>query len=461
MNILDRTIGFFSPEAAFQRETARKKLGLLRTYEAAGKGRRLGSWGLGSSNTRENLDQKALRDRARFLAKNNPYAASALRAMTSYVIGQGIRPHSDSKEIDAVLKSWADSADCDFFGENNLYGLQALAFRHLMVDGEVFIQRLIDKTSPIPLKLRIIESDRLDENKTFKTTIQGIEYNDKFQVSAYYFFDSDSFGRLPKSKRIPASEIIHLYRRDSVSQSRGTSWFAPVILRLKDFDEFEDSELLRQKIAACFVGFYRDLEPMGEDPFANQDGSPKELMPGTIMSAPSGQTIEFNNPPQPVTYASYAEHTKLTLAAGLGVPYMILSADYSRANYSSSRMAMLNFHRYVKTIQENVILPRLKTIEQWLLETTYLMGAPEVPLPLVWAVPPREFVDPLKDVEAAIESVRAGFRSHSDVLRELGNDPDDVYLEIKKDNETLKKIGINLFNHERDDDEFRKPKINP
>ena len=31
-------------------------------------------------------------------------------------------------------------------------------------------------------------------------------------------------------------------------------WFAPVILKLRDLDEYDDAELVRKKIEACFQG---------------------------------------------------------------------------------------------------------------------------------------------------------------------------------------------------------------
>jgi lambda family phage portal protein len=261
---------------------------------------------------------------------------------------------------------------------------------------------------------------------------------------AYHFFHSLSSSN-PKTKRIPASDIIHLYRKDRASQIRGTSWLAPVLLRMKDLDDFEDAELLRQKLAACFVGFYRDLESMGEDPFSNTDGSPKEILPGSIFKAPSGQTLEFSAPPQTAGFSSYTRNSKLSLSAGLGVPYMMLSGDYSEANYSSSRMAMLNFFRFVECIQSQILIPSLcLKIEGWLRESLSLKGK-DVRRPLVWSVPRKEMVDPGKDIEALKLAVEAGFRSHASVVREFGDDPQDVYSEIGELKKIFDHIGVSFF----------------
>ena len=52
------------------------------------------------------------------------------------------------------------------------------------------------------------------------------------------------------------------------------------------------------------------------------------------------------------------------------------------------------------------------------------------------------WVDPVKDVNSATISVQNGFRSRSDVIREQGRDPDEVWEEIQKENDTLRAKGI-------------------
>jgi capsid protein len=41
---------------------------------------------------------------------------------------------------------------------------------------------------------------------------------------------------------------------------RAVSWFAPVIVRLKEFDEYEDATLMKQKIAACLAVITTDVD---------------------------------------------------------------------------------------------------------------------------------------------------------------------------------------------------------
>jgi capsid protein len=60
----------------------------------------------------------------------------------------------------------------------------------------------------------------------------------------------------------------------------------------------------------------------------------------------------------------------------------------------------------------------------------------------VWTPPKWQWVDPLKDVQAARLERLAGMTSLSEQIREKGNDPDAVFDEIERENETLAKKKI-------------------
>lgn len=68
------------------------------------------------------------------------------------------------------------------------------------------------------------------------------------------------------------------------------------------------------------------------------------------------------------------------------------------------------------------------------------------------------WVDPVKDVNAATTSVVNGFRSRSDVIREQGRDPEEVWAEIEKENEIIRQKNILIKDEvikdvSKDDDE--------
>jgi capsid protein len=53
----------------------------------------------------------------------------------------------------------------------------------------------------------------------------------------------DFNGKKRERQRIPADEIIHKFVRYRANQVRGVTWFAPVLLNLKNLDGYEFNEL--------------------------------------------------------------------------------------------------------------------------------------------------------------------------------------------------------------------------
>ncbi len=455
MRFLERTIESFSPQLALNRELARKRLSVARSFEAASLGKRLEAWG--SQKAKEQpFDRKILRNRARFIVENNPYASAAVDILSVYLIGNGIIPHilksdSENKFFEKILKDWADKTECDADKRLNFYGLETVVMNHVITDGEVFIQRIFTRSnSKLPIRLKVIECDYLDETKNqdskpgLNRISKGIEYNSLGERVAYWFYDQHpeqhSSYRL-ESKRILAEDVIHIYRKRWASQERGLTWFLPIIVKLKDFDDYEDAELMRQKLSACIFAILRDLEAQGDD-FDKKDSFPRNIEPGAILTAPSGQTMDFHAPPSPLGTNDWLVHSKMTMGVGVRIPYMLLSGDYSAANYSSSRMAMVNFYKFISQVQNITIIPQLcQPISNWFIEALSLTKQTGN-IELSWSLPKKELTDPIKDVESTKLSVEAGFMAHSDAIRELGDDPADVYERIKDSNDKADKLGL-------------------
>lgn len=61
--------------------------------------------------------------------------------------------------------------------------------------------------------------------------------------------------------RVPASEIIHLFRPLRPGQIRGEPWLARALVKLNELDQYDDAELVRKKTAAMFAGFITRLAP--------------------------------------------------------------------------------------------------------------------------------------------------------------------------------------------------------
>jgi hypothetical protein len=110
-----------------------------------------------------------LRARSRDLVRNNPYARRAIAALVGNAIGTGITLGIKNEQLGEALEAVVRRGR--FFGDHDLYGLQAMAARAGFESGDCLIVR--ERTSSaeagrsgVPLKLKVLEGDFLDTNKT-------------------------------------------------------------------------------------------------------------------------------------------------------------------------------------------------------------------------------------------------------------------------------------------------------
>ena len=445
MNFFERMIAFLAPRYAVKRAIAHHS---LRAYEGAVTGRRGKGWKApnGDADTVIAQSLERLRNRSRQLVRDNAYAERAVRTIVSNVVGTGIMSKMSDSNLDKRWQEWCYSRRPDFYGKMDFCGLQALVMRSVVESGEVLIRRRRGETRDDHTSLQILEADFLDTNKTDKTDRirDGIEFDDNGRVVAYHVFKIHPGARTINFKlnfesvRIPASEIIHLYRTDRPGQNRGVPWAAPVMLRMRDYDDYEDAQLMRQKIAACFVGFVES----SEDPATQASGDEQKPLserftPGQWEVLGPGQKISFGSPPSVgADYEPYVRRTLTMLAAGWGLSYEALTGDLSQVNFSSGRMGWIEMGRNISAWQWQLMIPNFcEPVKNWWLEGEGLSASTRVPVKLqtTWTPPRREMIDPTKEVPAMKDAIRSGLATLSDSVRQLGYDPDDHLSELESD----------------------------
>jgi lambda family phage portal protein len=462
---IDTAIGIVSPRWQLDRLRARVQADIVRHYEGASRGRRTQGWNRasGDANKLTGPALAILRDSARDLVRNNGHAESGLRTIANHVVGWGIvgKPAKPNPQADAAWKAWAESTDCDTEGRKNFYGIQRLFMRTIAESGECLIRKRVRRPEDglaLPLQLQVLDPDYLDTSKTDVTgpaggpIINGVEFDMIGRRVAYWLFKEHPGSSRPgssQSSRIPAESIIHGYREDRPGQVRGISWFSPVLLKFKDFDEFDDATLMKQKIAACLAVIVTDVDgqatPLG---VADADKNPEwdSLEPGMIANMAPGKSVTVVEPPKVSEYPDFCKTTLRTIAAGLGVTYEDMTGDYSNMPYSAARMSRLRHWDDVQEWRWQMLIPQLcNPVWGWAMQAAAMMGkvSPEGVAP-AWTAPPPAMMDPNTEVTANRNRVRSGQASQSEVLRELGYDPKAVYAEIAKDNETFDKLGLVL-----------------
>jgi lambda family phage portal protein len=457
---LYRVTKSFAPVWTERRLQALRK---IRGFDAASTGRRTSGWrrNFGNANTVNARALVELRLHARDLERNNPYASKAIDVITGNAVGWGISPKpigGDTKAASELWKRWADTPECDVEGRLTFAGIQELAMASAVRDGAVLLRRRRRKLEDglaVPIQIQILEVDHLDTAKdgvkgpSGGMIIQGVEFDQIGRRVAYWLFPEHPGSGLPsaESRRVSASDILHLYLMRRPGQVNGTSWLATTIAPLKDFDDYEDSQIMKQKIAACFAAFI--VNP-GGDPLAigqedEDDDSIEEFGPGQTQYLTPGEDIRFANPPS-TEEGGFSTRVLRKIAAGMRITYEDLSGDYSQVNFSSARMARLAHWREVHKWRWNMLIPVVcDGVWNWFVEAADQGGLLKaLPERASWTCPPMPMLEPDKEGLALMRLVRTGAMTPDQMVREQGYDPDEFWPEYAASFDRIRKLGIDL-----------------
>lgn len=463
MNAIDKVIGYISPSAQLKRARARSALAIVeRSYDGAKTGRRTSGWTTGSTSANAEISPALtlLRNRSRDLVRNNPYAAKAINSLVSNAIGTGITPTlSDGQDL---WKKW--TTECDADGQLDFYGLQMLAARTIRESGEVLIRlryRLPSDGLSVPLQMQVLEPDYLDntkyENLPNGGWIQhGIEYDAIGKRAAYWLYKQHPGELAPTlngllSYRVPASDVLHIYEKTRPGQSRGVPVLAPSMLKMRDLDDYEEAELVRKGIEACFAAFVHtddDTLLLGQE--STDSGTPsrriENLSAGMIQYVKNSEGVTFGAPASANGYNDYIRTQLHAIAAGAGITYEQLTGDLSQVNYSSIRAGTLEFRRMVEQWQWLTFIPMMcQPIMRTWIDTAVLAGKlKKADINVEWTTTRFDWVDPVKDVTGELMEIAAGLKPWSEAVRGRGYDPKGNIAAIAKEQDEFKKAGISI-----------------
>jgi len=462
------------------------------SYDGAGTGRRSFSWKANSRGPNAAaLDGiRTLRDRSRAAVRNNAHAESAISRMVSNTIGTGITPkprHDDEKIRVALQELWDDwTADADADGRTDFYGLQALIARAVYTDGECFVRLCYGKPNGdyiVPLQLQVLEADfvPLEKNETLgngRFIRAGIEFNTKGRRVAYWIYRSHPgegifTGNGNDIVRIKADEILHIYNPTRPGQLRGVPILAPVLARLKSLDEFDDAVMFRQEVANLFAGFIR--KPAPDDPMVDPDTGRAittdtdgftplvGLEPGSMQELLPGEEVEFSNPPDAGnTYQDFMRQQLLAIAAGIGLPFEVMTGDLRNVNDRVIRVVLNEFRRGIEARQWSVFIHQLcRPVRAAWMDTAMLNNAIHLPdyinkrrayLRTRWVPQGWAYLHPVQDVQARRMEAEAGFTSRSEVALRQGYDAEMIDAEQAADNARADRLGLSYNSDGRTQD---------
>lgn len=457
---------------------------LRNSYEGAGTGRRALGWDApeGALNAIALPALPALRKRSKAAVRNDPYAFSAISKRVSNIIGTGITPRASIKndalraELRQLWEDWVDEADAD--GLADFYGQQAMIARMVEETGECFVRlryRRPEDGFAVPLQLQVLAAEYVPLDRNFRTRAgnnvrAGIEFNAIGQRVAYWMYSTHPGDSQLMSvgynvlNRIPADQVLHIFEPTEGGQLRGIPRLAPVLLRLKSLDNYDDAVLFRQEVANLFAGFITrkaveggppEIDPLtGLPVVVDRDGAPLVgLEPGSMQELMEGEEVTFSDPPDAGgTYVEFMRQQLQASAVGVDLPYELLTGDMGDISDRVLRVLLNDFRRRIEQLQFGVYVFQLcRPVRQAWLDAAVLSGSIDLPDYTArrreyqrtrWVPQGHPYIHPVQDVDGKLKEIKGGLASRSEHVLRTGYDAEQIDEENAQDNARATRLGL-------------------
>lgn len=431
MNIIDRTVAYFNPQAGMQRVAARKTLEIIDSgYSeggASGKKKSMRGWMSFSGSPKDDIDLNltTLRSRSRDLFMNAPLATAALRTNKTNVVGPGLRlkarldseflgmseEQADAweRQTEREFSIWAESKHCDALRMSDFFDLQGVAFLGCLMNGDAFSIFKRSKATPYmpyTLRLHVIEADRIStpwlnvlgtnvegKNKdNGNNIISGVEIDSEGMTLAYHISNvypvvtGLDASKPRKWVRVEAfgsktgrPNILHLMEPERAEQRRGVPYLSPVIESLKQISRYTEAELMSAVIGAMFTVFIKSQGPSSELPLGSMVPDGQKVAPnepavyelgnGAINVLNEGEDVTFADPKRPGgQFDSFVNALCRYIGAALEIPQELLQKSF-QSSYSASRAALLEAWKMFR-VRRNWLAKEFcqPVYEEWLTE---------------------------------------------------------------------------------------------
>jgi lambda family phage portal protein len=462
-----------------------------RSYDGAEYSRLWKDWITGSTSANNELYSilPTLRDRCRDLARNDPYANGALRLICDNVLGesgftfqakvpllrgQGFNDGAN-QQIEALFHHWARRENCDVRGLSDFTQLERLILRTWAESGEVLIREVYQPfgSSKIPYALQVLEPDYLAEDLTIQLknstsrVEMGVQIDPMGRREGYWIYKGHPGDRRTTAQVnryevefVPAAEMHHLFICDRPGQLRGVPWLAVAIKRLHFLADTEDAELVAAKLSAFVGGVIKSLEPDSftdsvqdsEHATEGQPGQFREFEPGMFLKLfPDEDFQSFSNNRPNQALPDFTKHILRGISAGVGLSYSGVSNDFSDASYSSHRAEKLKEIRSTRFLQNEFKSQFHNPITRKVIEWGWLKGKLDLAQyelyeeryqKFNWGSPSFDWIDPSKDIAAAVQAIESGLSTYTIELSKLNRDFEEIVAERSREKDMLEAAGL-------------------
>lgn len=420
--------------------------------------------------------------RAEDLLENDPHAVSLVGGMSTNVVGAGVKVQSrldaealgispeEARQVQAQAERawgiWCKEADAG--GRMHFDELQYLTMHTALGLGEaVHLCRMLKpKDHPersFQFALRPVSPHRLSTPSDLlhdPTISDGVQLGPDGQALGCWLQEPDPFtGRLADSaaasqyvynpvRAAHRPVVLHVFPTTKPEQVRGASILAPAMKMFRDLNDCLDYNLVGQIITAAFpVAVYTENPQAHLGPAALHSAEDKryysEVVPGKFFYLNTNERIQsLANANPPATFAPFIERILRAVGSAAGMPYEVVAKDFSKTNYSSARAALLEAWRVFTRYQQWLVRAFCQVCYEAVFEEAWLLDKIRLPkgAPFFydarhdwtrsrWIPPRRGHVDPLKEMAANIEGLKAGVLTFADVIEADGGDWEEAFVQ--------------------------------
>lgn len=426
-------------------------------------------------------NQNQLVGRSRDLERNSGIAKGGIQTVVDNVVGTGLRLNPNpnylalgrskawadnwSREVRALWWSWAETTACDAADTLIFDQMTAQTLRAQLVNGDAFAIALWlpGRSDGWATKMQTIDADRLSTpaGRSESTSLRGGVQMDEYGAPLGYWVrrshpgdylvtgSLEGYGQwefVPKRNAIGRRVAIHCYDKERSGQSRGKPILSSVLSNFKGLDRYTAAEIQAAVINAMVAmvietpldqsgieALFRDdkaeyLKARSEHAVAIESGSTLALFPGDKATAfaPSRPSNGFG---------AFQENVGRIIALAYDMPYELLFKDFTKANYSSMRAAMLEAWRSFNRRRDDLGTQWADPVYMLFLEEAINAGKVEGPdfytMPYAyarcaWIGPGRGWVDPVKEAQAAEIRIKTRISTYRDECAEQGRDWQEV-----------------------------------
>ena len=427
---------------------------------------------------------RTLRDWARHLADNSSIVTAILSSRVTDAIGTGLTYEPlvrDRKgkllddlndKLRKIHTDWSRAPDVT--GEYSRQELERLAWRTWDLDGECFIRRVIRRRltnkRALPYQLQILDADwiphNLTQDRNGELIVHGIQKDEWGAPIRYYIETVTKFDIYTaagtaldpaRMTKIDAQDMTHLKRVQRPNQTRGVTLLHPVIFRISDIAEYQESHRLAARASSdLFAAINRSPDmTLADDSDEKRSWDFEHLQ--MLDELQPGETVNFNTPQHPNQNAvDFVREELRAIASGCDVGFSPIAQVFDNS-YSAQRMENSYTWRKIERDRSRFIQDFARTaLYERVIETARLAGLlparmlrkadPETLLDVRIDGPTMPVIDPVKDRNAFELDQINGWDSRHGIIRRMGRNPQDVDAERES-------TGDNEEEEETEDDE--------